>query len=393
MVIIMNEIALKIDFEDNRFLMFEIDQIANEYESKKREMIRMTLGKSELPLHPDITRAMQNALEDFKKSSSVYPAGLPELKAELAEYYTSKYAVNVSPSNIIISVGTSSIFRNIFQLMLNKDDEVLLPLPYYSLYRFSALLVGAKIRYYKIDTDTLELDRQSFIDNMSDRTKLVVLNSPGNPLGNILTTDDMHFIDRAVGGRAYIISDEIYANMNFDASPLSCVQLRDTVSTFILTNAFSKGYRMYSRRVGYCIVPDELVVPLTVMQHHTLLTADPVAQFGALEALKHEDEVEKLHALYKGRRDYAIEILGNVDHIRVIPAKGSFYITVDCADFMRLHNIWNTRELAEDIAHTQFVATVPGSDFSLDTMLRLSYSTSRFVEGIDKLATYFHGDI
>lgn len=388
----MRDLALDINFEKNRFLMFELDHMANKYEEDNQSIIRMTLGKSELPLHPNIIHSMQDAIGDFSKSSLVYPAGLPDLKKELANYYYKHYKETISPDNIIISAGTSNIFRNIFQLLVKEGDEVLLPLPYYSLYHFSALLVGAKVKYYKIDANTMELDRESFASQITHKTKLVITNSPGNPLGNILTKEDYKFIDKTVNGKAYIISDEIYGNMCFDTPHFSCIQLKDTISPFIITNAFSKGYRMYSRRVGYCILPDELVVPLTVMQHHTLLTADPVSQFGAIEALKYTGEIEILRNLYKERRDYAVKRLGELERIRVIPSKGSFYITIDCEQFMKEYNIKSTRELAENIIDRQYVATVPGSDFKLDTMLRLSYSTTDFKEGIDRLVSYFSSD-
>ena len=134
-------------------------------------------------------------MEDFKKSALVFPGGLPELKDELSVYYKNRYNVDIAPPNFVISVGTSSIFRNIFYLMLKKDDEVLLPLPYYSLYHFCALLVGAKVRYYKIDLKTLRLDVDSFKENFTEKTKLVVINTPGNPLGNILNNEELHRID------------------------------------------------------------------------------------------------------------------------------------------------------------------------------------------------------
>ena len=122
---------MNIDFEKNRFLMFELDQIANEYEDNGQEIIRMTLGKSELPLHPEIIHTMQDAIGDISKSALVFPAGLPELRKELAVHYSKQYNVDIKQDNIIISVGTSSIFRNLFQLLLKEGDEVLLPLPYY----------------------------------------------------------------------------------------------------------------------------------------------------------------------------------------------------------------------------------------------------------------------
>lgn len=379
-----------IDFSGNKFLMFELDQVANEYEKMGKEVIRMTLGKSELPVHSDINGAMIDALNDFKKSALVYPSGLPVLKDRISEYYKWKYKVSINPANIIISVGTSTIFRNLYYLLTSGEcDEVLLPLPYYSLYHFSGLLTQAKIKYYKIDINSLKFDRQSFIENFTDNTKIVVINSPGNPLGNILTRDDLNFIDSFVKARATVINDEIYGNICFDEPSLSVMELKDTQTQFITTNSFSKGYRMYSRRVGYCIVPDELVLPLTVIQHHTLLTTDPVVQFGAIAALDHQEEVEYLCKLYKDRRDYTMEIFESINDVKALRSCGSFYMTLDCADFMTKNNIESSLELAMKIIETTNVATVPGSDFGLPNTLRLSFTCSKYDDGIRRLAEFF----
>lgn len=379
-----------INFFDERFLMFELDQMAYDYEDAGKEVIRMTLGKSELPLHPEIINAIIGSMEDFKKSSMVFPGGLPELKEKLAHYYKWKHDLEVNPNNVIVSVGTSTLFRNLFYLFLEKGDEVLLPMPYYSLYHFSALLVGAKIRYYKIDMDTLRLDRDSFRENFTPKTKLVVMNSPGNPLGNILTREELHFMDSIVNGQAPIINDEVYENMCFDEQSPSVIEMKGTKSMFITTNSFSKAYRMYSRRVGWCIVPDELVTPMTVIQHHTLLTTDPICQFGASRALDYQDEVEKLKALYKDRRDYTVQQFENVSSVRALPAEGSFYFTLDCTRYMEEKGIDCSLELATRIMESKQVATVPGSDFGLPQTLRLSYSCHKYKEGIDHMVDFFN---
>lgn len=384
---------IDLDFHDNRFLMFILDGIANDLEYKQNKpVIKMTLGKSELPVCPDILNAMQDALWDFKKSSLVYPSGLPELKEKLSEHYKKYYKLSIDPKNFIISAGTSTIFRNLFTLLSTKGDEVLLPHPYYSLYRFSALLTRADIKYYNIDMDTLRLDIRSFEKNFTDKTKIVVINTPGNPLGNVLTDEELYAIDNIVDGRAVIINDEIYSNVYFDEENKSVLNLKNTKSTFITTNAFSKAFRMYSRRVGYCIVPDELIEPMTVIQHHTLLTADPIPQFGAIAALDHIEEVDKLVASYKKRRDYTIEKFKEFESVRVIPSQGGFYITLDCKDYMEKHGYKSSLELAERILRTKYVATVPGSDFGLDSTIRLSFSTTRYEEGIDLLADFFKKD-
>lgn len=382
------KLQLNIDFDKEKFLMFVMDERANRFDASGKEAIRMTLGKSELPLNPNIVAAMQSASGDFDKYTQVFPAGLPELKTELAKYYKSKYNVAIDPENFIISTGTSALFRNLFHLLLKEGDEVLIPLPYYSLYHFCALLMGAKIKYYKIDLETRRVDFDSFEENFTDKTKIVVINSPGNPLGNVLSKEELYKIDGIVNGRAAIINDEIYANVCFDDDGISVMQLTDAKSVFITTDAFSKGYRMYTKRVGYCIVPDELITPLTVIQHHTLLTVDPVVQYGAIAALKYQDDINTLRNIYKERRDYTVSKFKSVTTVKPIYSQGGFYITLDCAEYMKSKNIETSLELAEKIMEAVNVATVPGSDFGLPHTLRLSFSSHRYNEGIDRMVSF-----
>lgn len=386
-------ITNNLSFADNRFLMFDMDELANQIEENQgKEVIRLTLGKSELSLHQDIIEEMKEAIEDFSKYSLAYPAGLPKLKKKLSEYYLKQFGTEINENNFIIAPGTSSIFRNLFHLLCSDQDEVLIPRPYYSLYRFCALLVGAKVRYYNIDLTSCRVDMESFRSNFTDRTKIVVINTPGNPLGNVLTDEELYEMDRIVNGKAAIINDEIYSNVYFDEKNKSVMNLKDTKSVFITTNAFSKAYRMYTKRVGYCIVPDELVEPMTVIQHHTLLTTDPVVQFGAIKALEMQGEVDQLVKIYKDRRDYTITKFKAVKTVRLINSQGAFYITLDCSEFLNRNNYETSFDLAKRILESKLVAAVPGSDFGLPETLRLSYSSKRYKEGIDLLVEFFSDD-
>ena len=379
-----------IDFTANRFLMFVMDDLANKREFEEhKEAIRLTLGKSELPLNEEITDAMCNTLRSRQNSSLVYPAGLPQLKDALSRYYDKNYNVHIPSKNFIISPGTSCAFRNLFSLLSGPGDEVLIPIPYYSLYHFCALLSGANVRYYRIDPHSRRLDMESFKENFSEKTKIVVINTPGNPLGNIINEKELRQMDGFIDGRAVVINDEIYANAYFDEKPRSVVQLGRTKSIFITTNAFSKAYRMYARRVGYSVVPDELIEPLTVIQHHTLLTVDPAVQFGAIAALERQSDVDELVALYRERRDYTMLNLDGIDGVRPIYSEGGFYITIDCDELMRNKGYGTSLALAEKIFADTSVAVVPGSDFGLERTLRLSFSSSKYNEGIDRLAGFF----
>lgn len=377
---------------EERFLMFILDELAHDLEQRSADVIRLTLGKSELPPCGQITGAMIVALASPTRQSLVFPAGLPELRARLSEEYRALYGVSLAPENFIVSVGTSSAFRNLNYLLAGPGDEVLIPLPYYPLYRFCASLVGAKVTHYRINPASLAMDIASFEAAFTPCTKIVVINSPGNPLGNVVDLGDLLAIDEIIDGRATIICDEIYANTYFDRESFSAVQALPSLrSPLVVTNGFSKGYRMYARRVGYSVVPDVLVEPLTVIQHHTLLTVDPVPQFGAIAALEYPKEVQEIVSRYRHRRDYSMARFQGVQGVTPIHSKGGFYLTLECGDYMRSHGIETGLDLAIRLLPATQVATVPGEDFGLPTSLRLSFSSGRYEEGVDRLATFLTG--
>jgi aspartate/methionine/tyrosine aminotransferase len=378
-----------IDFSAEQFLMFVMDEMASDYEQRYDDVIRLTLGKAELPVHPSVIDAMVDGTRDFAKSALVFPAGLPQLREKLARHESRRHGAEIRPNNIIVSVGTSTMFRNLFSLLTTEGEEALLPLPYYPLYRFSAMLAGASVRHYRIHPASMQLDLDSFRSQFSPATRVVIVNSPGNPLGNVLTLRELAAIDEIVAGRAVVICDQIYDNVCFDEPAASLLSLPDLISPVIVTNAFSKGYRMYARRIGYAIVPDEFVEPLTVIQHHTLLTTDPVPQFGAMAALDRPADVEELTAIYRSRRNYTLRQFAGIRDVTAMPAQGSFYLTLDCARFMARHGFTSSLDLARAIMCSRHVATVPGSDFGLPETLRLSFTSSRYEEGIDRLVAFF----
>jgi aspartate/methionine/tyrosine aminotransferase len=380
-----------------RFGVFEVEELAEELERTYDDVVRLTLGKSELPLHPAITEAMVSALRDPKRSSQVYPLGVPALQEAVADYEGQAYGRNVDPANIIISVGSSTIIRNLCCLLAHDGGEVLLPRPYYPLYLYSAALTGARVSFYDVDLATGCIDFSSLRAGLSAATRVVILNSPGNPLGNRFTMADLRLVDEAVDGRAVIVSDEIYRNISFDDEAPSMGSLSEPRSPIVVTNAFSKGFRMFARRVGYAVVPEEFTDPLATMQGHTLQTTDPVPQYGAIEALRHLDEVEELRVLYAGRRDFALKRLAEVPAVRPVRAEGGFYLTLDVDSFLRrgmdraevTEPGGSDRTLAESILADTHVATAPGSDFGVPRMLRLSYSAAQFENAVDRLSRYF----
>ena len=372
------------------FQMFVLDEVADGLLANQKDVIKLTIGISELEIPQKVRQVFADTIFDFQKTHRVFPQGIPELRQAIANYYNDQYHVNTKSDNVIVNVGTSSIFRNLFQLLCQPGQEILLPKPYYCLYLLSAILAGAEISYYDIDYQSRKIDFDSFQKNYNpDKTAVVVLNNPGNPLGNVISQEEIIEINRIIAGRSYIMNDEIYNNTLFyDEYKSPLAYLNEFRDVNLVTNAFSKGFRMYTKRVGYAILPDPLVMPMRIVQQHTLLTHDPVNQYGAIAALQDLEAPKELTKIYKSRAEYSYAQLKGTG-CDPIKSEGGFYIVLDCDRWVKEKGMNSSKELAIDIAKTVYVATVPGTDFGIPNGLRLSFCNSRYNEGIDRLRDYF----
>jgi aspartate aminotransferase len=251
-------------------------------------------------------------------------------------------------------------------------------------------LAGAKVKFYDIDVHTKRVDMDSFRRNFSpERTSLVVINSPGNPVGNVVTLDELQQIYEIVDNNAYVLNDEIYNNtMFYDEfrTPLAVLPQFDDIT--IVTNSFSKGYRMYTKRVGFAILPEELQKNLRVIQQHTLLCTDPCYQYGMIAALDDEESPKQLSRLYRSRAEYTTQRLTGTG-CEPIAAEGGFYAMLRCKQWNAAHGFASSKELARDILQKAHVAVVPGTDFGVPEDLRLAFCNDRYNEGIDRLREYF----
>jgi aspartate/methionine/tyrosine aminotransferase len=372
------------------FQMFVLDELADELSKKGADVIKLTIGVTDLPIPSNVLDRMIEKLRDPDFVRRVYPEGLPELREAIAEFYNARYTTNVSLDNVIVNTGSSPIFRNIFQLLAGPEFEIMIPRPYYALYLYCAKLAGAKVKFYNIDLDSKRVDMESFRQNFSpERTSLVVINSPGNPVGNIVTLDEMREMYEIVNHNAYVLNDEIYNNtMFYDQfhTPLAALPEHNDIT--IVTNSFSKGYRMYTKRIGFAILPKELQTNLRVMQQHTLLCTDPCYQDGMIAALEDEESPQELNRVFRSRAEYTSQCLIN-SGCEPITSEGGFYSILRCKEWNIAHGFESSKELARDILEKVHVAVVPGTDFGIPHDLRLAFCNERYNEGIDRLSRYF----
>lgn len=375
---------------DLEFQMFVLDELADELSNKGADVVKLTIGVSELVTPAKVLERMISKLRDPDFVRRVYPEGLPELREAIAEYYNKHYEANVSFKNVIVNTGSSPIFRNLFQLLAGPELEIMIPRPYYALYLYCAKLAGAKVKFYDIDVHTKRVDMDSFRRNFSpERTSLVVINSPGNPVGNIVTPEEMREMYEIIDHKAYVLNDEIYNNtMFYDQFRTPLATLPEHKDTTIVTNSFSKGYRMYTKRVGFAILPEELQKNLRVMQQHTLLCTDPCYQDGMIAALDDEESPQELNRLFRSRAEYTTQRLCG-SGCEPIAAEGGFYAMLRCENWNKTHGFASSKELARDILEKVHVAVVPGTDFGVPHDLRLAFCNDRYNEGIDRLTKYF----
>jgi len=374
--------------------MFVLDEHADKLLDQGKDVLKLTIGVSELPTPQPVLDRIFDVLGDPDFVRRVYPEGLPELREAIAAHYNKNYGADVTKDNLIISTGTSPIFRNLFQLVSGEGREILLPRPYYALYVYCATLANAAIKFYDIDPVSMRVDMDSFRKNFSpERTALVVVNSPGNPLGNIVNPDELREIYEIVDRQAYVLNDEIYNNCMFYEdfrSPLDLLPEYNDVT--IVTNSFSKGFRMYTKRVGFAILPLELQTNLRVMQQHTLLCTDPCYQYGMIAALDDDESPAELAGIYRSRAEYTTQQLSKTG-CEPVPAEGGFYAVLRCEDWNHDSGFASSKELAHDILKKAHVAVVPGTDFGMPNDLRLAFCNERYDEGIDRLRSYFSSEL
>src|SRR6266404_5281900 len=170
------------------FQMFVMDELADAAEARGDDVIKLTIGITDLPAPERVRRKIAETVDDLPTTRRVFPEGLPELRKAIAKYYNQQFHAGVDAEHVIVNTGTSPIFRNLFQLLSKAGQEILIPRPYYCLYKICALLAGAKVTYYDIDLDSRRVDMASFRRAYSaERTAIVVINNPGNPMGNVLS--------------------------------------------------------------------------------------------------------------------------------------------------------------------------------------------------------------
>ncbi|MBI4118622.1 MAG: aminotransferase class I/II-fold pyridoxal phosphate-dependent enzyme [Parcubacteria group bacterium] len=374
------------------FHVLRIDRLANDLVLKGKDVIKLNLGKSEVPMQEVVADEVAKSIYDKEKREIVDAQGLLSLRQAIVEEYERTHAVSIRPDQVFINNGTSPFFLMLYQLLLDPGDEVLLPLPYYPPYFANTVIARVTPVFYSVTSDG-RVDLEEFERRFTPgKTRLVVLNSPGNPLGNVVRREEMERILEIVDGQAVVVSDEIYDGFVYgdDFCPILRVA-RGNKDCVVVLNGFSKIHHMYTRRLGYAIVPQELVEPMLRFQRHNIVCVDPVTQFAGLVSLQNrkqllEKEIRKEIASYRERLALAKTILEGTP-LKVLDPSGSFYMPIDVSACLG-GRFKDSLTLAEALLSESLVAVTPGEDFGRNDLFRVGLTNERTIEGIERMRDF-----
>ncbi|MGA1876139.1 MAG: pyridoxal phosphate-dependent aminotransferase [bacterium] len=356
---------------------------ASELEKRGMNIIHLEVGEPDFDTPACIKEAAIRALEHGQTKYS-HSLGIPELREAICESYHQNYGVTVYPEQVIVTSGTSPAMLLWFALLLNPGDEVILSDPHYACYPHFVRFMGGKPIMVKIsEQDGFQFQPADIKAKLGKRTKGIIINSPANPTGTLLSPEVMEKIAHL---GPWIISDEIYHGLVYEGKAHSILEYTDKATVI---NGFSKLYAMTGWRLGYLIAPKNLIRPMQKMQQNFFISANSFVQYAGLAALREaQDEVKKIVHIYNQRREFMIQGLRQLGFGIAVEPTGAFYILANARPFCRDDSVRFCLHILEKTG----VAITPGLDFgeNAEGYVRFSYANSleNIAEGMERLKAY-----
>lgn len=366
------------------FIVMDVMAAAARAEAEGHHIIHMEVGQPGTPA-PQLAR--QKLAQDMEAEALGYTVALgrPDLRQGISDLYQRWYGVDVDPARIVITAGSSAAFTLAFVASFDVGERVLIGEPGYPSYRNILRALGLAAQGVQTQAENRFQITPQNIENARDIAGVLVA-SPANPTGTMLDKDALGALIRATQDRgATFISDEIYHGIDYGTRPVSALEISDDV---IVINSFSKYFSMTGWRIGWMVVPDDLVRQVERLTQNLFICAPHAAQVAALGALGAMDELDANIAVYAENRRLMLEALPKMGFAKIAPPDGAFYIYADVSEFTDD----STAMCADILAHAG-VSVTPGQDFDPARgrqTLRFSYarSTQDIREGLDRLAKY-----
>lgn len=359
---------------------FEVLARARKLEAEGKTIIHLQIGEPDFTTPKNICDA---AIRSIQHGDTHYTpsSGIMDLRKAIAEYISETRGVEFTADNVVVTPGAKPIMFFVILAMIDKGDEVIYPNPGFPIYESMINFVGGTAVPLQLkEEDNFHVDIRQFEKLVTNRTKLVIINSPGNPTGKTIPKKDIEAMGDILKDRdAYILSDEIYSRIVYEGEPYSISKVKGLKDRTIILDGFSKTYAMTGWRAGYGVMNKELVPIITKLMVNSNSCTNTVVQHACIEALKGpQDEVEKMKAEFKRRRDVIVKGLNSIKGFSCLSPDGAFYV------FPNIKKTgYKSNELADKLLYEAGVATLAGTSFGKfgEGYLRFSYANS--VENIN----------
>ena len=360
---------------------FETLARARALEAKGKEIVHLEIGEPDFDTPQNVVDAGVDALRGGWTHYTP-SAGLPALREAIAEDVTRSRGVQVTPEEVVIVPGGKPTIYFTFTAFVEEGDEVIYPNPGFPIYESLIGFLGAKPVPLQISEEKdFRLDVNELADKITDRTKLIVLNSPHNPTGGVLTQQDVRDIAAAIGDRdIMVLSDEIYSRLIFEGEHYSLMSLDGWKDRVIMLDGFSKTYAMTGWRLGYGVMNRELAKYFGRLMTNVNSCSAAFTQVAGIEAVKGDQSaVNHMREQFKQRRDRFIAGLNKIPGFSCRMPHGAFYA------FPNIRQTgWTSRKLADALLEQAGVACLPGTAFGQYGEGYLRFSVANSMENLDK---------
>ena len=353
---------------------------AKELKAQGRDILSLTLGEPDFTTPQNIQDAAIASIRDGRASFYTATSGLPELKAAVNTYFERFYGYSVAPNQVTVAAGAKYSLYTFFMAVVNPGDEVIIPTPYWVSYGDQVkmaegvpVFVPAKEdNRFKVTVEQLEAAR-------TDKTKVLVLNSPSNPTGMIYTREELLVIGNwAVEKDILILADDIYGRLVYNGNqftPISSLSEAIRKQTVVI-NGVSKTYAMTGWRIGYAVGEADIIAAMSKIAGQTTSNPSAVAQYAAVEALSGEqDTVETMRQAFEERLNTIYPLLAEVPGFEVVKPQGAFYLFPNVKKAMKMKGYTDVTDFITAILEQAEVALVTGAGFGAPGNVRLSYAT------------------
>ena len=369
---------------------FEVLARARALEAQGRDMVHLEIGEPDFDTPKNIRDAAERAMrEGFTHYGP--SAGMPEARAAFAEYVQKTRGTEVTPDQVVITPGAKPIIFFTMLALLDAGDEVIYPNPGFPIYESMVDYVGAKrVPLMLNESSGFQFDIDHLASLITQRTKLLILNSPHNPTGGVLSHDTVQRLSElAVKHDFYVLSDEIYARIQYEGAPVSPYSFPGMRERTVVLDGHSKTYAMTGWRLGFGVMPKEMALKVSKLQTNSNSCTASFTQIAGIEALRGpQDSVEAMIKEFRTRRDLIVDGLNRVKGFRCHKPAGAFYV---------FPNITGTgmtsKQMENHLMENAGVAVLAGTSFGSngEGFIRLSYANSQanIRKALERIAAAF----